>query len=86
MKIKYSKRFVKQLAKQPDKVRVQFKLRMQLFQHDMYDPLLRNHQLSGVLKGYRSINITGDVRAVYEVVDDEIYLYQMIGTHSQLYG
>lgn len=85
MKIRYSKKFVKQLAKQPDKVVRALKLRIELFEEDMYNPLLRNHPLQGKLKGYYSINITGDIRAIYEIVDDEIYIYQMIGTHSQLY-
>ena len=86
MKVRYSKKFVKQLAKQPQKVELAFKFRIALFQEDINNPLLRNHSLRGELKGMYSINITGDVRAVYEIIDGEIYLYQMIGTHSQLYG
>jgi addiction module RelE/StbE family toxin len=85
MKIRYSKKFVQQLAQQPEKIELAFKLRIELFQEDMHNPLLRNHSLKGKLIGYYSINITGDVRAIYEIIDDEIYLYQMIGTHSQLY-
>lgn len=42
--------------------------------------------LAGKFKGLRSISISGDLRALYEVVGDEVYLYQMIGSHSQLYG
>ena len=53
---------------------------------DPYDPLLRNHPLTGELAGCHSINITGDIRAIYRIVDDEMYVYQMIGSHSQLYG
>jgi addiction module RelE/StbE family toxin len=85
MRILYSKKFIKQLARQPKKVDRALKLRLELFQEDINNPLLRNHPLSGKLKGYHSINITGDVRALYEVIGDEIYLYDMIGTHSQLY-
>jgi len=61
-------------------------LRVRFFADNPFDPLLRNHALQSKLKGLYSINVTGDVRAIYEVVGDEIYLYQMIGTHSQLYG
>lgn len=86
MKILYSKLFIKQLAKQPAKVERALKLRLQLFQEDRYDPMLRNHALQGELKGYYSINITGDIRALYQIIDNELYLYDMIGSHSQLYG
>ncbi len=85
MKVRYSKKFVKQLAKQPEKIKHGFKLRLQLFEEDKYHPFLSNHALHGDLEGYYSINITGDVRAVYQILDGEIYLYDMIGTHSQLY-
>lgn len=86
MTIRLSKKFVKQLDKQPKKVQQAFKLRLLLFELNSHDPLLRNHALKGKLKGVYSINVTADVRALYEITDDEIYLYQMIGTHSQLYG
>lgn len=86
MQVRYSKKFVKQLAKQPPKVKDALKLRIRLFVVDMHDPLLRNHALQGSLKGFYSINITGDIRALYQIVGDEIYLYDMIGSHSQLYG
>ena len=85
MKIRYSKKFTKQLARQPLKVYQAFRLRIQLFKEDISHPLLRNHQLQGKLRGYYSINVTGDVRAIYEIIGDEVYMYDMIGTHSQLY-
>ena len=86
MKIRYTKKFVRQLAKQPIKIEKALKIRLALFEEDMYHPMLHNHALQGRLKGYYSINISGDVRAIYEIIDDQIYLYDMIGTHSQLYG
>lgn len=86
MKVRYSRNFIKQLARQPVKIELALKLRIQLFQEDMYNPLLKNHALQGKLKGYYSINITGDIRAIYQIIGDEVYLYDMIGSHSQLYG
>lgn len=86
MTIRYSRKFVKQLAQQPPKVQKAFAARLRIFSDDMYDASLRNHPLKGKLRGYYSINVTGDVRAIYEVIGDEVYLYEMIGTHSQLYG
>jgi addiction module RelE/StbE family toxin len=84
--IRYSRRFIKQLARQPAHIQTTFYKRLKIFELNPYDPVLRNHVLKGRLKGLYSIDITGDVRAIYEVVDDEVYLYQLIGTHSQLYG
>jgi addiction module RelE/StbE family toxin len=86
MQVRYTKRFVKQLAKQPVKVQDAFKLRISIFRIDMHDPMLRNHALQGKLKGFYSINIAGDIRAIYHIVDDEVFLYDLIGSHSQLYG
>jgi len=83
--VRYSKQFVKQLAKQPQKIQSSFYIRVDIFIENPFDPVLRNHALQGKLKGFYSINITGDIRVLYEVIGDEIYLYQMIGTHSQLY-
>ena len=86
MTVRYSRLFVKQFNKQPIKVQQAFYLRLRIFVEDPYNPLLRNHALSGELKGLYSINVSGDVRAIYEIINNNIYLYQMIGTHSQLYG
>lgn len=86
MKFRYSRRFIKQLTAQPQKVQNAFYLRLELFDEDPHNPLLRQHALPGKLKGFYSIHITGDVRALYEVVDNEMCLYDMIGSHSQLYG
>ncbi len=86
MTIKFSKRYKKQYKKLSPRLQKQTKHRIELWQEDPYNPLLRLHKLEGKLAKYYSINITGDIRALYEIVDDEICLYDMIGTHSQLYG
>jgi addiction module RelE/StbE family toxin len=85
MKFNYSKKFIKQYYKQPAKVQAQFQKRILTFANNPLDKSLRNHSLSGNYKNYRSINITGDVRAIYKEVDDTIILFAFIGTHSQLY-
>ena len=86
MTIRFSKNFRKQLKNLSVKEQKQFYTRLQWFILDNYDSRLRNHMLAGKFKGLRSISISGDLRALYEVVGDEVYLYQMIGSHSQLYG
>lgn len=85
MTIRYSRKFIKQLKKQPAKIQQAFYLRLELFREDPLDPILRQHPLKGKLKGSYSIDVTGDVRAIYEIEGKQTYLYVMIGSHSQLY-
>ena len=63
--------------------------RLSLFIKNHLDPALRNHALNGTYLGYRSINITGDWRALYMVKDaksdNRIATFELLGTHSQLY-
>jgi addiction module RelE/StbE family toxin len=63
--------------------------RIALFALQPAHPLLRNHSLTGNYKGFRSINITGDWRAVYRVLKDNqgntVIVFEALGTHSQLY-
>lgn len=87
-RIDYTASFLKLLKKSPNKVRTEFKARLLLFVADQFNPQLRNHQLAGKLKEYRSINVTGDWRAIFtEVLTKKgaIIVFEMIGTHSQLY-
>lgn len=86
MQIIFSKRFKKQYKKLPIKLQLQTKNRIELWQEQPSNPLLHLHQLGGELSKFYSINISGDLRALYEVVGEDIYLYEMLGTHSQLYG
>lgn len=55
------------------------------FVKDPLHPSLRNHQLRGKHKDYRSINVTGDVRVLYLQRDNEV-VFDAVGTHNQLYG
>ena len=88
-KIDYSKRFLKQLEKAPIKIKLTFQKKLTFFTQDPFYPQLNNHALGGKLQGYRSINITGDWRAIYSETINEsgetLILFAMIGTHSQLY-
>jgi addiction module RelE/StbE family toxin len=86
MIIDFHKRFDKQNSKLNKTIRDQFKDRLVLFIEDRTDPVLNNHGLKGKYTGYRSINVTGDIRAIFiEHAKDHIeFVY--IGSHSQLYG
>jgi len=82
--INYSKRFNKQLNKAPLEIKIAFRNRRELFIQDPFHPQLNNHQLSGKLKGHRSINVSGDWRAIYSEYKNTI-IFEALGTHSQLY-
>ena len=86
MIIKFSKQFQNQYKKLPQKLQAKTKQRIELWREDPYNSLLRLHRLSGELSGYYSINITGDVRVLYAVIGNAVYLFDLVGTHSQLYG
>lgn len=86
MEIFYTNTFKKQYKKLPSRVQIQFEERLVLWCTDMSDPRLRVHPLTGVYKGYWSMNVNGDVRAIYRSDGDEIIIFALIGTHSSLYG
>ena len=85
MEVQFSKQFIKDLAKQPRKTQALFFARLTIFIANPADAQLHNHRLKGKLKNFYSINVTGDVRALYEIIDGKVYIYQMIGSHAQLY-
>lgn len=85
MKLNYHKDFLKDFKKQPKKVKDKFKERQMLFEVDEFNPVLNNHALKGKYRGYRSINITGDLRVIYKR-ESGYALFVAIDSHSNLYG
>ena len=79
------KNFLKKYIKLRPGDKQKFKERRDLFLNDPFSPILNNHALEGKFKGYRSINIGGDLRVVYKLVADDIALFVTIDTHSNLY-
>lgn len=86
MIIQYTPKFKKQYKKLPKKIQQQFDDRLRLFVINPIAPQLRIHPLQGLYKGYWSININGDLRALYLKRGEELIIFALIGTHSQLYG
>jgi addiction module RelE/StbE family toxin len=85
MKVVFHKRFEKMVQKLTPKVKQKMIERINLFTQDPLDKRLRNYALHTPYKGSYSIDITGDYRAIYELIDDETALFTHVGTHSQLY-
>ena len=79
------KRFSKMASKLHPKTKQKMIERMGLFTQNPTDSRLRNHALNTPYKGSYSIDITGDIRAIYQLINDETALFTHIGTHSQLY-
>jgi len=80
--------FRKQWNKADVKIQRAFGKRIKLFKVDRQHPFLRNHALQGNWQGFRSINITGDWRAVFfekKIRGNLVVTFVALGTHSQLY-
>jgi len=77
----FDKNFSKLSKKTKEKAVKQFKI----FLTDPADQFLGNHRLHGKWSKYRSINITGNIRAIY-IQNGEIAIFIDIGTHSELYS
>jgi len=86
MKIELHRNFIKKYVKLPIKIQEKFKERRNLFTMDQFHPLLNNHSLTGKYEGCRSINVTGDIRAIFSVKKDEVVVFIAIGSHPELYG
>ena len=85
MEVFYSSQFKKQYKVLPKKVRNQFKKRLEMFFDDQINPQLHIHKLRGRYNGLHSMNVTGDVRALFDVSYKNSVLFVTIGTHSTLY-
>lgn len=85
MKVSYTKNFIKKSKKLDQTVRLKLLQRITLFIDNPLHPSLRNHVLTGKYKDYRSIDITGDCRALYLVRGEEV-IFDVVGSHSQIYG
>ncbi len=85
MVVQYTKDFIKDSKRLKSAQKEKLEIRLKLFGEDQFDPILNNHALRGSYSGYRSINITGDLRAIFKI-DGSIRIFTAIDSHSNLYG
>lgn len=88
MNVVYDPAFLKKLKKVDVRIQKSVKERTLLFSKNPNNPQLNNHFLRHKYKGYKSIDITADYRAIYKqiVIGDEMVAYFiLLGTHKQLY-
>ena len=81
-----SKQFEKSFSKLPKKVKSKAIEQLTIFAVDHMDARLNNHSLTGKWSDHRSINITGNVRAIYTEANENIVRFVDIGSHPKLYG
>jgi len=86
MQISFSNKFKKQYKKLPNYIRDKFDQKLLIFSENKNDLILDNHKLHGKFKNFKSIDITGDIRAIYEEIDKNSMHFVSIGSHSKLYS
>ena len=86
MKVHFHKRFANDFRRLNPKIQHAFEDRLGLFCTNPYQIKLNNHPLKGKWEGYRSINVSGDYRAVYKDICQGEVIFTNIGSHGQLYS
>lgn len=87
MTIKYHREFSKNYKKRialNSKLEFIFQNQLTKFVQNPKDPILRDHKLVGKKHEFRAFSVTGNIRVVYKIVGEEIWLYD-VGSHNQVY-
>lgn len=85
MIIRFHGNFKKQYKKLKACERSKLRERLEIFLVDIFNPILNNHPLKGKYAGYRSININGDLRAIYKPDAKDTAIFVAVDNHSNLY-
>lgn len=88
MIVRLSPKFLTTLKRANVRIRKCFKQRILKFTINPTEPILHNHPLEREYKGFRSIDINEDWRAIYiEKVEkgETIAYFILLGTHKELY-
>ena len=85
MEIDFHRKFLKKFKKLPMNVRARFVERKNIFIREPFHPLLNNHSVNRAYPGCRSMNVTGDYRAIFKETEQGV-IFMKIGTHPELYG
>ena len=81
---KFKKSLKKRLGKS-DELTDKFKSKIKLFEEDPFNPILRTHKLSGILKEYWAFSIDYNLRVIFKFIDSKTALLIDIGTHDEVY-
>lgn len=86
MRLYFHKNFERQYQKLNKKQQEKLRKRLSLFLENPFHSSLNNHPLRGKYLDYRSINIAGDLRAIYKSLGVDECIFVVLGTHSELYS
>lgn len=86
MKFRTHPAFDKKYAKLREGEKRRFKQRRDLFLTNPFHSLLHTHPLHGEFEGFWSINVGGDLRALYKYEAGDSVVFTTIGTHHELFG
>lgn len=86
MILKFHKNFDKKYSRLNVKLKIKVDAAIHTFQNNPFDQALRNHPLKGNLGGKRSLYVAGDMRIIFEEIDDYVIVHLLdVGTHNQVY-
>ncbi len=86
MKILRKKSFKKNYVKLSERFKQKVDDTLRLFVKNAFDEKLNNHSLKGNLTGFRSIDVTGDLRIIFKETNNYVVVVLVrVGTHSQIY-
>lgn len=88
MEVEFSPEFRKKYRAADIRIRLKVDDCLRIFQKNPDAPQLDNHELQREWAGFRSIDITSDLRAIFEYkqIGEEMVAYFVdIGTHKELY-
>lgn len=79
------KRAFKKRIEGKDDLKRKFKMKLERFRNNPFDPSLKTHKLSGNLKDLWSFSIEYDQRVLFYFSDDNKVVLIDIGNHDQVY-
>ena len=84
-KIRYSKKFLKHLAKLPQSIIDRAQARERIFRATPFHPLLKTHKLSGRDKECWAFWVTYSIRIKFIFLRNKKVLFLDIGPHPKIY-
>lgn len=80
----FEKSLRKWISKHPESREI-IQQKLEQFCANPYDPELKNHKLSGQLKGLRALSVAYNCRIVFAMLDENTALLVALGTHDEVY-
>ncbi len=80
----FKRNYKKKIASNP-KLNAKFQENTQLFSANPFDPKLKTHKLSGILKDCWAFSLTQDYRVIFKFLENNRVLLIDIGSHEEVY-